>query len=121
MKASKTPTQQRFQADMHRLLTTILQRDVEDPMLLGLSLTRFEMTDQQGQAIAYVHSMLPIEEKECVARLNRLKPHLLHILRKAMPKKRMPALLFRWDDALDKTHQVMDTMDALHPESLKRT
>ncbi|MDX8383525.1 MAG: ribosome-binding factor A [Ghiorsea sp.] len=110
----KSPTQQRFKADMHRLLTTILRRDVDDPMLLGLSLTRFEMTDMQGQAVAYVHSMLPVEKKECVARLNRLKPHMLHILRKAMPKRRLPELMFRWDDALDKTHRVLDTMDGLN-------
>jgi len=113
MKASKSPTQNRFQADMHRLLTIILQREVQDPLLLGLSLTRFEITGQQGQAIAYVHSMLQMDEKECVARLNRLKPHVLHLLRKAMPKRKLPDLMFRWDEAMDKAHQVMDTMDGL--------
>lgn len=110
MKKFKSPTLRRFESDMHRLLTTLLQREVEDPMLIGISLTRFELSDANGQAIAYIHSMLSVDEKEAVRRLNGLAPHLLHLLRKAMPKKRLPTLVFRWDEALDKTHSVMDTM-----------
>jgi len=98
---------------MHRLLTTLLHRDVDDPMLQGMSLTRFELSDANGQAIAFVHSMLPVEKDEAVKRLNSLRSHFLHVLRKAMPKKRLPDLIFRWDDALDKTHRVMDTMQRL--------
>jgi ribosome-binding factor A len=113
MKSNKTPAVRRFETDMHRLLTTLMLREIEDPMLLGISLTRFEITDVNGLAIAHVHSILPMEKKEAVKRLNSLSPHLLHLLRKAMPKKRLPELKFRWDDALDKTNLVMDTMKGL--------
>jgi ribosome-binding factor A len=113
MKSSKSPALSRFQTDFHRLLTTLLQREIEDPMLIGISLTRLDLTDARGHALAYVHSMMPVDEKECVKRLNRLSPHLSHLLRKAMPKKRLPELIFRWDDALDKTHEVMDIMQAI--------
>lgn len=113
MKPSKTPALRRYQTDIHRLLTTLMQRDMEDPMLLGMSLTRLNLTDANGHAIAYVHSILPVDEKECVKRLNRLSPHFLHQLRKSLPKKRLPELIFRWDDALDKTNQVVDTMNTL--------
>jgi ribosome-binding factor A len=113
MKSSKSPALSRFQTDFHRLLTTLLQREIEDPMLIGISLTRLDLTDARGHALAYVHSMLPVDEKECVKRLNRLSPHLSHLLRKAMPKKRLPELIFRWDDALDKAHGVMDIMQAI--------
>ncbi len=113
MKASKSPALRRYQTDIHRLLTTLMQRDMEDPMLLGISLTRLNLTDANGHALAYVHSILPVDEKECVKRLNRLSPHFSHQLRKALPKKRLPELIFRWDDALDKTHHVVDTMNKL--------
>ncbi|MDQ6984382.1 MAG: ribosome-binding factor A [Ghiorsea sp.] len=113
MKKAKSPALSRFQTDFHRLLTTLLQRDIDDPMLLGISLTRLDLTDARGHAIAYVHSIVPVDEQECVKRLNKLKPHLIHQLRRAMPKKRLPELVFRWDDALDKAHGVMDTMDKL--------
>ncbi|MDX8387755.1 MAG: ribosome-binding factor A [Ghiorsea sp.] len=113
MKKSKSPALRRFETDMHRLLTTLMLREIEDPMLLGISLTRFEVKDVNGLAVAHVHSILPMEEKEAVKRLNGLAPHLLHMLRKAMPKKRLPELQFRWDDALDKTNLVMDTMQGL--------
>jgi len=113
MKSPKTPALRRFQTDMYRLLTTLLQREVEDPMLLGISLTRFELADVRGEGIAYVHSMMSVDQDECVKRLNRLRPHLLHLLRKALPKKKLPSLEFRWDDALDKTHSVLDTMKGL--------
>ncbi len=113
MNAAKSPALRRFQTDFHRLLTTLLQREVEDPMLVGISLTRLDLTDAQGHALAYVHSMLPVDKQECIHRLNKLSPHLSHLLRKAMSKKRLPELVFRWDDALDKTHDVMDTMQAI--------
>ena len=113
MKSAKSPALSRFQTDFHRLLTTLLQREVEDPMLVGISLTRLDVTDPRGHAIAHVHSMMSVDEKECVKRLNKLSPHLSHLLRKAMPKKRLPALIFRWDDALDETHSVMDTMQSI--------
>lgn len=113
MKPSKSQSLSRFQTDMHRLLTIILQRDVEDPMLRGMSLTRFQVTDENGLAIAYMHSILPVDQHECVRRLNKLAPHILHLLRQAMPKRCLPSLTFRWDENLDKTHQVMDTMSTL--------
>ncbi len=113
MSASKSPALSRFQSDFHRLLTTLMQREVDDPMLLGISLTRLDLTDPRGHAIAYVHSMMAVDKQACVQRLNKLAPRFLHQLRKAMPKKRLPELRFRWDEALDKTHAVMDTMQAL--------
>ncbi len=113
MRKSKSAALSRFESDMHRLLTTVLQREVEDPMLIAISITRFELNDANGQAIAYVHSMLPTDQRQAVKKLNSLKSHFLHLLRKAMPKKRLPDLEFRWDDALDKTHKVMDTMEGL--------
>jgi ribosome-binding factor A len=113
MKKGQSASLRRFESDMYRLLTTLLQREIEDPMLLGISLTRFELLDANGQAIAYVHSMIAMDQKEAVKRLNKLCPHFLHILRKSIPKKRLPDLVFRWDDALDKTHRVMDTMAGL--------
>ena len=113
MSKSKTPALRRFEADMHRLLTTLMQREVDDPMLLAMSITRFELMDAQGHAIAYVHSMLTEDKDEAVKRLNSLRSHFLHLLRKAIPKKRLPELEFRWDDALDKTHRVLDTIKEL--------
>jgi ribosome-binding factor A len=113
MKPSKSPALKRFQTDLHRLLTTLLQREVEDPMLIGINLTRLDLTDAQGHAIAYVHSIMSVDEKESVKRLNKLSPHLSHQLRKAMPKRRLPELVFRWDNALDKTHEVMDMMQSI--------
>lgn len=114
MSGSKSAALSRLEADLHRLLTTLMQREVEDPKLIGISLTRFELNDANGQAIAYVHSMMPMDAKESVKKLNALKPLFLHSLRKAMPRKRLPDLMFKWDEALDKTHRVMDVMKGLH-------
>ncbi len=113
MKTAKSPALSRFQTDYHRLLTTLLLREVEDPLLLGISLTRLDLADAKGHAIAYIHSMMPVDKQECVKRLNQLSPHLSHLLRKAMSKKQLPELIFRWDDALDKTHRVIDTIQSI--------
>ncbi|OIQ00230.1 MAG: hypothetical protein AUK35_03605 [Zetaproteobacteria bacterium CG2_30_46_52] len=113
MKNQKSPALGRFQSDMHRLLTTVLQRDIDDPMLRGIIVTRFELGDENGVGIAFIHSLLPVEKKECISRLNRMSPHILHKLRKALPKRRMPSLQFRWDDKLDESQQLLDTMKTL--------
>jgi len=103
----------RLQKDIHRLLTTLMQREIDDPLLLGVTITRLESSKAgQGMSI-FVHAMGSGDSGAVVERLNRMRPHFEHELRRALPKRRFPSLRFCWDDAFDKSGSVMDLLSQL--------
>ncbi len=100
----------RLQTDIHRLLTTLMQREIDDPKLFGVTVTRLEPS-RAGQGITvYVHRMDEPDPASVVDRLNKMCPHFEHELRRALPKRRFPSLKFRWDDAFDKSSAVLDLL-----------
>lgn len=94
-------SQSRMHADVRRLLGIMLQRDVHDPRLAGINITRTEAANRGRMLKVWVHGMDVANGDVCVALLNRLRPHLLHGLRRALPRRRLPQIVFAWDDALD--------------------
>ena len=103
----------RLQTDIHRLLTTLMQREIDDPKLFGVTITRIEPSKAQQGMNIYVHRMGDVDPKDIVARLNKICPYFEHELRRALPKKRFPSLRFRWDDAFDKSSSVLDVLSQL--------
>jgi ribosome-binding factor A len=101
--------QKRFLADVQRLLSTLLLRDVSDPRFSGVSITRIEAAGRQFLRIWVYHNG-ESEPKLCVGALNRMAPHFEHELRRAMPKRRLPKLQFRWDDAFEKSGDVLQML-----------
>ncbi|MDQ6986826.1 MAG: 30S ribosome-binding factor RbfA [Mariprofundaceae bacterium] len=91
----------RLYADMQRLLATLMQRDIADPRLSGLSITRLEVVHGGQQVRVLVHKPGETEQTACVAQLNRLAVHFSHQLRHAMPRRRLPGLKFFWDESID--------------------
>jgi len=109
-------SQSRLQADIHRLLTTLLQREVDDPRLFGVTITGIEMSTGQRTAIIKVHRLQEAAPAECVERLNRLAPHFDHELRRALPRRSVPHVRFRWDDAFEAGSAVVDLLNRLERE-----
>jgi ribosome-binding factor A len=103
----------RMQTDIHRLLTTLMQRDIDDPKLFGITITRLEASKAKQSMTVYVHRMQESDPVGVVSRLNKICPHLEHGLRRALPKRRLPSLTFRWDDAFDKSSTVLDLLSQL--------
>ncbi|HCS13574.1 MAG: ribosome-binding factor A [Zetaproteobacteria bacterium CG06_land_8_20_14_3_00_59_53] len=102
MADSRNSGKGRLYADIHRLLATLMQRDIADPRLAGISITRVEAVHGGQQVRVMVHK--PGEEGEktmCIERLNQLASHFAHQLRHAMPKRRLPGLKFCWDESID--------------------
>ncbi|MFQ5581753.1 MAG: ribosome-binding factor A [Mariprofundaceae bacterium] len=108
-----TATQRRFQADIHRLLGTLLQRDISDPRLQGIVITRVEAAHGRHLLKIWVHRSGEEDAEECTRRLSRLIPHFTHELRRALPCKRLPALKFCWDAAIDKGGDVLHLLQQL--------
>lgn len=101
-------------ADMHRLLATLMQRDIADPRLAGISITRIEAVHGGQQVRVMVHK--PGDESDrqvCIDRLNHLGPHFSHELRRAMPKRRLPGLKFCWDESIEGAANVTRLLNAM--------
>lgn len=111
---SRLPAQSRFQTDLHRLLTILMQREIDDPRLAGLTITEVSITGKTEHAWVKVHHILDVDRAFCVEKLNKLAPHFEHSLRRSLKRRRIPKIEFSWDDALDKGNAVMDTLQKLH-------
>jgi len=103
----------RLYADMRRLLATLMQRDISDPRLAGICITRLEPVHGGQQLRIMVHKPGETERDICIDRLNHLAPHLAHELRRAMPKRRLPGLKFCWDDSIEGAANITSLLASL--------
>ena len=99
---------------MQHFLTTLLQRDVNDPCLLGTVITAVDVSRDNQSAVIKVHGMKRDESPLVVQRLMRLAPHFEHELRRVMKRKRFPKLHFVWDTALDTGNDMVERLNKLH-------
>jgi len=104
--------QKRFLADIQRLLATLLLRDVADPRFNGVSITRVEASGRQLLNVWVFHNG-ETEQGLCVESLNRMAPHFEHLLRRALPRRRLPKLNFQWDAAFEKSGDVLQMLRKL--------
>jgi len=91
----------RMLADIRRLLAILMQREIAEPRLLGLCITRLESIHGGRRLHVWVHKPGVDDTSGCVERLNQLSPHFYHELRRAMPRRRLPRLVFVWDESIE--------------------
>jgi ribosome-binding factor A len=106
---SAPASQRRLLADIQRLLSTLLLRDVADPRFAGASITRVEYSGRQSVTV-WVYHVGEFDRKACMLALERMTPHFEHELRHALAKRRMPSLRFRWDEAFEKSGDVLQIL-----------
>jgi len=105
--------QKRFLADIQRLLSTLLLRDISDPRIQGVSITRVEAAGRQSLHI-WVYHHGEVEAEACIDALNRMAPHFGHELRRALPRRRLPEIRFMWDAAFEKSGEVLQLLQQLN-------
>ena len=106
---SASASQRRLLADIQRLLSTLLLRDVADPRFTGASITRVELTSRQSVTV-WMYRAGECDRKACMLALERMTPYFEHELRQALAKRRMPGLRFRWDEAFEKSGEVLQLL-----------
>jgi len=111
MKTAPT-SQRRLLTDIQRLLSTLLLRDVADPRFTGASITRVEKTGRQSVTV-WVYHAGECDRNACMQALERMTPHFEHELRRALAKRRLPNLRFRWDEAFEKGGDVLQMLKNL--------
>jgi len=108
--------QRRLHEEIRRKLVFLMQRDISDPRLFGIGVTRIEPSPGNELLRIFVHRLNEEEPAQCVERLNRLAAHFSHEVTRSMQKKRLPRLRFFWDDAFDKSSRVIDLLSRLERE-----
>jgi len=114
MKSFKKPSKYRMESDIQHLLTTLLQRDINDPCLLGTVITSVDVSRDSQSAVIKVHGMKREEAALVTERLMRLASHFEYELRRAMKRKRIPNLKFSWDTTLDQGNDMVELLNKLH-------
>jgi ribosome-binding factor A len=104
--------QRRLLTDIQRLLSTLILRDVADPRFAGVSITHVESMGRQS-ATVWVYHAGECDIQACMQALSRMTPHFEHELRRALSKRRLPALRFRWDEAFEKGGDLLQTLKTL--------
>ncbi len=107
-----SPSQQRFIADIHRLLSTLILREVADPRFNGVSITRVEACGREYINVWVFHNA-ETDQKMCIQALNRMAPHFEHLLRRSFSKRRLPNIHFKWDDNFEKSGDVLQMLRSL--------
>jgi ribosome-binding factor A len=104
-----TASQRRLLTDIQRLLSILLLRDVADPRFAGASITRVESSGRQLVTV-WVYHMGECDVEACMQALERMTPHFEHELRHALAKRHLPRLRFRWDEAFEKSGDVLQIL-----------
>jgi len=112
------PAQARLYTDIKRLLSTLMQRDIADPRLIGTCITRIEPSHGGQSVHVWVHKFDKCDTNVCIDRLNHLASHFAHELRRAMPKRRLPKLLFCWDKSIEEGGDMVRLLHSLEEKSV---
>jgi len=110
----KKPSKHRMESDIQQLLTILLQRDINDPCLLGTVITSVDVSRDNQSAVIQVHGMKREEADMVTERLMRLASHFEYELRRSMQRKRIPSLKFTWDTTLDRGNDMVELLNKLH-------
>jgi len=102
-----------METDLQRLITSLMQRDIEDPRLLGTVITAVAVSRENQSAVIKVHGMNREEAALVVEKLTRLIPHFERELRRILAKRRLPTLKFEWDDGLDAGNDMVELLNKL--------
>lgn len=106
-------SRKRLIADIQRLVGMLLLRDVSDPRIQGLVVTRVEDTRGGHTLTLFVHRCGETDVSECMQRLQRMQPHFEHELRSALKVRRLPQIHFAWDVSLDDADRVLRLLKGL--------
>ena len=102
-------------------VSDILGREVRDPGIGFLTLTRVRVTDDLSQARVY-YTMLgdPAERKKTARALERALPFIRRALAQRLHVRRMPELAFQFDQSVAHQARVEELLEEIKREDLER-
>ncbi len=104
----------RIADEMQRQLTLLLAKEVRDPRLPKLiTITAVKVAQDLSQAIVYFTCFEAQSTKEAERTLNHVAPYLRSLLGKAMLLRRLPELLFKYDNSIEYASNLTKLINSL--------
>jgi ribosome-binding factor A len=100
----------------------ILARDVRDPGIGFLTLTRVKVAPDLQQARVY-YTILgdPAERKKAARALDRALPFIRHALAQRLDMRRVPVLAFQFDESVAHQARVEELLEQIKQDDAART
>jgi ribosome-binding factor A len=107
----------RLQQLVLETLATAVQRDVEDPRVTGVTITRVKLSKDLSRAIVFWSNLEPGGPRRTAERgLDDALPYLQALVAQAMSTRQTPHLAFKFDDGLERAGRMGDIFDRLARE-----
>lgn len=112
--------QERTAEEIRMILSELLRRDVSDPRLQDLTVTRVLIDRELQHANVYVNALGDeSRQQEVMIALNRAVGFFRYELAQRMSLRTVPELHFHWDPTLayaEEVNQILDSLD-IPPEN----
>ncbi len=107
--------QERMAGRIRQILSELLLREVGDPRLLGLTITRVELDQELQFARVWVNALGEEErEAEILMALGHAKGFLRREVGKRVRLRKTPDLQFRWDSTLEQGERMNQLIASLN-------
>jgi ribosome-binding factor A len=110
-----TRRQRRVSDQIQVEMANILEKQVQDPRLTGLSVTGVKISPDLRQATVYV-SALPGQSsrQQILLGLNHARSFVRRALAARLRLRVVPEISFRWDSSLETGDRISRLLDSLH-------
>ena len=113
--------QKRTADQIHRLISELIRRDLSDPRLRDISVTKVDIDRELEHADIYVNALADeSRQKEVMVALRKAGGYLKRELSKQLHGRSTPQLHFHWDPTLahaEEVRTILDSLDIPPPES----
>ncbi len=98
-------------------ISRILQRDVKDPRVKFVTVTKVTLTDDLREARVLISIMGEDDDREsALSGVQRATGFIRHELGQRLKLKYTPAIIFAFDESWDKQERILDLLDSIHLE-----
>ncbi len=106
--------QQRTADQIHMILSDLSRRHLNDPRLVGLTITEVTIDRELEHADVYVHALTDeTRQKEVMTALDKAAGFLRRELSQRLSVRTTPQLHFHWDPRLAQAEEVNKILDDL--------
>ena len=106
----------RLNEQFKRELMDVMQREVRDPRVHGVTITTVVATPDLDRARVYVTTLAQGDERDAIlAGLDAARPFLRRELSRRLRIRRAPELDFAWDETLDHARRIEKLLAQVRP------
>ena len=96
----------RVETNLLRAITLILSREVKDPAVGFTTVTAVKLTSDLSYVTIYYTTLDEGKREDTAKALERSKPFVRTALGKHVSMRKLPALVFKYDESLDRGNRI---------------